>query len=135
MKQVVLQRAWSDSRATIGMLSVLGETHDPIFTLENPLRLNAPDSRIPSGEYECEPYSGTKFKDVYVIKNVPHRTDILIHWGNFEKDTEGCVLIGLGSGMLDGQPAVMASKPAFSKLREIVGEEKFSLWIRERYDT
>jgi hypothetical protein len=59
MKQVILQRSWSDGRATLGMLSVLGESHDPIFTLENPLRATEIDSRIPAGEYICGPYSGT----------------------------------------------------------------------------
>ena len=132
MKQVVLQRAWSDKRATLGMLSVLGEVHDPIFTLENPLRATNVDSRIPSGEYICDPYSGTKYKDVFIVKDVPDRSAILIHWGNFEEDTEGCILVGAGSGMLAGKPAVLASKAAFAKLKGIIGSEPFNLWIKER---
>jgi len=135
MKQLILQRAWSDNRATLGMLSILDHDHDPIFTLENPLRKTHVDSRIPCGEYECEPYSGTKFKDVYILKNVPKRSYILIHWGNFEKDTEGCILLGLGSGMLEGEPSVSSSKAAFKKFRNIVGEEKFNLWIRDTHDS
>jgi len=134
MKQVILQRAWSDERATLGMLSILGEKHNPIFTLENPLRSTDIDSRIPGGEYECGPHHSEKYPNVYEVRNVPNRTAILIHWGNFESDTTGCILVGLGSGMLEGQPAVMASKSAFKTLLDTVGDETFSLWIKERTD-
>jgi len=79
MKHVVLQRAWSDERATLGMLKILNIPHDPFFTLENPLRETTHDSRIPSGNYVCTPYSGTKFKNVYKVLGVEGRTDILMH--------------------------------------------------------
>lgn len=134
MKELLLQRAWSDSRATVGMLTVLGELHDPIFTLENPLRATNVDNRIPEGHYECVPYSGTKFQNVYLVEGVPNRTAILIHWGNFEKDTDGCILVGLGAQMLSGEPAVVYSKKAFDYLKGLVGEEKFMLTIKDRFN-
>lgn len=132
MKELVLQRAWSDERATIGMLTVLGEMHNPIFTLENPLRLTDKDNRIPAGVYDCKPYSGTKFKNVYLVEGVPNRSTILIHWGNFERDTDGCILVGLESGMLAGEPAITHSKRAFDYLRELVQGEQFVLHVRDR---
>lgn len=116
------------------MLSIIGQDHDPIFTLENPLRQTNQDSRIPMGIYDCKPYSGIKFQNVYLVDGVPGRSSILIHWGNFEKDTDGCILVGLESGMLNGEPAVMYSKKAFDYFKSLVGDEKFALHVKERAD-
>lgn len=51
-------------------------------------------SAIPPGTYECIKYSGSKFKDVFLVKDVPDRSGILIHAGNTLADTEGCILVG-----------------------------------------
>lgn len=132
MKHVVLQRAWSDHRATLGMLTVVGVQHDPIFTLENPLRETIIDSRIPDGEYECTHHSGPKFENVFLVKNVPERTDILIHWGNFERDTKGCILLGCGAWLNENnEPMILNSKRAIEKFREIIGKEDFVLTVAE----
>lgn len=134
MKQVVLQRAWSDYRATLGMIKILDHDHPPLFTLENPLRATTVDSRIPGGDYICTPYSGTKFKDVYLVKDVPNRTAILFHVGNFERDTEGCILVGLGAGMMKSEPAVMQSQDGFAIFKAVIGQQNFKLWIIDRFD-
>lgn len=131
MKRVILNRSWHDSRATLGMLKIEGVEHSPIFTLENPQRKTLEDCLIPAGEYECEPYSGTKYKDVYKVLDVPGRTDILFHWGNWEKNTLGCILLGLGSGMMKGEPAVSNSKKAIEYFRGLIGDEKFKLIISQ----
>jgi hypothetical protein len=111
------------------MLTVKGCAHDPFFTLENPIRRSSYDSRIDAGSYQCEPFSGAKYKNVYVIKDVPDRSDILIHWGNFEEDTLGCVLIGNSAGIIGGRPAVTDSKAAFKRFTYIIGDEGFDLTI------
>lgn len=126
---VHLKRAWADDRCTLGMLTIECVKHDPFFTLENPKRESEKDSLIPTGSYICQPYSGTKFKNVYIVNNVPDRSAILFHWGNFEKDTEGCILIGDGAGMLSGQPAITASKLAFERFRSIIGKNIFTVVI------
>lgn len=131
MKLVRLNRAWQDSRATIGMLTIEGEEHDPIFTLENPLRKTSVDSIIPPGIYICSPYSGSKYKDVYIVKDVPGRSAILFHWGNTEKDTEGCILLGLGAGMMGNAPAVTSSKVAFQLFASLIGKSDFTLIIED----
>lgn len=129
MKKVLLQRSWQDKRCTLGMLTVLEHEHDPIFTLENPCRNGGEDDRIPAGVYECSPFSGTKYQGVYEIKDVPGRTAILIHWGNFERDTLGCVLVGNGAGMMTREPAVAASRACFNRLKAILGDEDFLLTV------
>lgn len=114
---------------TLGMLKIVEEDHPPIFTLENPWRKTPKDSRIPYGEYQCEPYSGTKYKDVYIVNDVPGRSAILFHWGNYESDTEGCILVGLGAGEMNNRPAITHSKAAFKIFRRLIGDEPFHLII------
>lgn len=66
------------------------------YTIERPWKNNASNvSCIPEGEYKCEPFSGTKYKDVVQVLDVPDRTFILFHVANFAHDVQGC--IGLGS--------------------------------------
>lgn len=127
---VSLTRAWESDKATLGMIKIRGVEHDPIYTLENPERESTFDSRIPEGIYRCSPYSGTKYKDVYLVNNVPGRTAILFHWGNTEKDSEGCILLGLASGMMGDDPAVMHSKLAVDLFRKLIGPRDFLLLVR-----
>lgn len=129
--KLIIRRSWADGRATLGMLTIVDVIHDPIFTLENPLRTTKTDSRIPAGVYKCEPYSGTKYKDVYILKDVPGRDAILIHSGNTEKDTLGCILLGLGAGMIGADPAVTNSKSALELFKTIIGKNNFVLEIKD----
>lgn len=126
---IKLTRAWADDRCTLGMITIEGVKHDPFFTLENPQRETTKDSLIPAGTYICQPYSGTKYKNVYIVNDVPGRSAILLHWGNYEKDTEGCILIGDGAGMLNGQPAITASKSSFERFSNIIGKNIFTLIV------
>lgn len=117
---------------TMGMVTVSGRFHKPIFTLENPWLDNKQFmSCIPVGTYHCVPYSGTKYKGVYKVLNVPDRKDILIHWGNWEKDTMGCILLGFGAGMLSRKPAVTNSKIAVKYFKDVLDYQPFDLVIEE----
>lgn len=129
MIEVTMRRAWSDGRATIGMLTIEGVNHDPIFTLENPERATTVDSRIPAGTYTVVPYSSEKHPNTYLVQNVPGRSYILFHIGNFESDTLGCILIGASAGMSLNKPAVLNSTDAFKKFRQYIGQKSFKLTI------
>ena len=122
-------RAFHSEKAILGMLKVEGIDHQPIFTLENPLRATLEDSAIPNGKYKCKPHSGTKYQNVWEVCNVPGRSAILIHWGNTEKDTRGCILVGLEAGMLISDPAVKSSKLAVELLRKLIGAQGFELEV------
>ena len=114
----------------MGMLQFEGAEHDPIFTLENPWFENKKwVSCIPTGEYEVWPYSSQKYPDVYEIKFVENRTHILFHWGNYERDTSGCILLGLSAGMMNGQPSVQKSRKAVEYFLKLTNGEKFILKI------
>ena len=130
MKTVRIKRTQHLKTATLGTLSIDDVTTDPIYTLENPLRATDKDNRIPAGEYLCKPFSGTKYKDVYEVTNVKGRTAILIHAGNYEEDTLGCILIG-SRQVTSPKPAVLDSKMCFQRFRSLIGKENFKLVIED----
>ena len=129
MQKVKIIRAFSNNLVTLGMLQIQGIYHQPIYTLENPDRITDVDDVIDPGMYICKPHFGTKYKNVWKIHDVPRREDILIHWGNVEKHTLGCILVGLGAGQLNGQPAVLNSKRAIALMRKLIGMKSFHLTI------
>jgi hypothetical protein len=131
VKHITLKRTAHLKEATVGTLILDSDTHLGIYTLENPKRATKVDDRIPAGTYTCKPYSGTKYKDVYIVENVPNRSAILLHWGNTEKDTEGCILLGNRVGEINGQPAVLDSRKCFERFRELIGKNSFTLVIED----
>lgn len=113
-------------REAYGVNGTFGELIDDTgehlcYTLERPWENNEPDkSCIPSGKYNCINYSSPKFPDVWQILDVPGRSDILIHNGNTEVNTEGCVLVGDRKGIMDGLPAVFDSVKTLKMLKSIL---------------
>lgn len=89
-----LKRLKEDNVApTIGVL--FRPQGKPFFTLEPPWLDNQNNvSCIPKGEYRFERYLSPTKGDCFILHDVPGRTFILIHIGNYLKDTEGCILIG-----------------------------------------
>jgi hypothetical protein len=68
---------------------------------------------VPAGEYKVvftpSPHLGYVTPE---LLDVPGRSDIRIHIGNFPQDTLGCLLVG----EMKGQDKIFNSKPAFEKL-------------------
>lgn len=106
-------------------------------SLELPWRDNKRNlSRIPAGEYEIQyvktsrPYSGRYWS--YWLKDVPGRSGVLIHSGNWAGDTLkglkahswGCILLGLKMGVLGDQKALVSSRPAINKFHEAMEHGK-----------
>lgn len=138
MKSITLQRiadTYNNKMDKDGMVGVLmmNEYQRPFaVTLELPWENNTRHvSCIPSGRYIVVPYSGTKFKDVFIIPNVPGRSDILIHCGNTTDDTGGCILIGEQFEPTKGHSnGIQGSAKAMKELKEYVkGEKEFYLNI------
>ena len=128
---VTLTRAWQNDDVTLGMLKVKDVDHRPIYTLENPWIDNKSYvSCIPADSYVCSKFSGVKYKDVWMVQGVPKRDHILIHYGNTAKNTDGCILLGLGAGEIDGVPAILSSRDAVDYFRTLVGKKEFILQIR-----
>jgi len=134
MKKVHLIRYYGDDDVTLGILYIEGIKHKPIYTLENPWRDNVRNiSCIPAGQYECEAFSGMQHKNCYQICNVKDRGYILIHVGNWQKDTQGCILVGRGV-ILDGaEYMVPYSALTLNKFKDLLNYETFLLNISYQY--
>lgn len=129
---IKLTTVTSGIMGTYGVLSLPGM---PIcVTLELPWKDNQYKiSCIPEGVYEVKrDKSPSKNKqvngDVFRLLGVPNRQDILIHIGNWTKDTEGCILVGetFGDGM------ILNSVKAMQKLLNIA-PDVFTLEVRRSF--
>lgn len=142
MKEAVLVRQDESDEGTFGTLKVYegGALLYTCFTGELPNRDNQPRmSCIPKGWYGCQPWHSRKYPRNYNVMEVPGRSAILIHAGNFCGDrskgyrtnVEGCILVGRSLGTIQGQKAVLSSELAMNDLWELIGENRFSLRIKE----
>lgn len=134
--RIIIAREY-DNLQTIGTLMVFDKAKKmyECKTLELPNLGNQRNmSCIPEGEYDCEKWLNTSKGDVIRVLDVPGRTGILIHKGNFASgqkiDTKGCILVGTnwedinGDGNLD----VIETGVAMGRLIEAV-PDKFKLYI------
>ena len=134
----VLTRTETSDQGTFGTLAGEGQI---LHTAELPWRQNLQKiSCIPPGSYTCRPYSSPRFQNVYEVRNVPGRSAILIHSGNYagdkaqgyRSDVEGCILLGIGRGVLEGQEVVISSRIALDRFRALVGQNSFELVLIDK---
>lgn len=119
---------------TQGYFGVLFDDKDPfVVTLERNWEDNQHDiSCIPTGEYISRyrpnlPHYG----NTYEVTNVPNRTDILIHKGNYMRDSKGCILLGNYFDRLKDVLMVADSGTAYTKfMNRLDGEMEFKLVIQ-----
>jgi len=111
-------------------------------TLELPWRKNQKQiSCIPPGEYNVDIRLSNKYGRIYWVRNVPNRTYILIHSGNYAGDVKkgfkshvmGCILLGKKSGYLGGQVAILNSRIMVRAFMEKLNYEAFKLRIQESF--
>lgn len=97
------------------------------FMLELPWLENQQNiSCIPEGEYQIfKRLSPSKGIVVMEYRDVPNRTDIQIHTGNYTRQILGCQLPGNGVKWLDadGIPDVTKSGDTFDKLMSLLPDE------------
>jgi hypothetical protein len=88
--------------------------------------------KIPPGRWVCNrTYFYRGGYDTYEV-SVPGFQRLLFHKGNVEEDSEGCILVAQRYGVLDGQPAILASKQGFADfMRRAAGRVEFTLNVRE----
>ena len=79
-------------------------------------------SCIDVGRYETTRHRSPRFNECFWLLNVPRRSHILIHSGNFagqkpfKTHTQGCLLPGERKGTLGGQKAILSSRTAMMRL-------------------
>ena len=115
------------------LAQTLEHAYDGLPTLEGEAGYRA---RIPNGLYTCERgrhllHGMTEPFETFEIKGVPDCVGILIHWGNFNKDSEGCILVGAHVERAEDQTQMITdSKATFKRLMEVLqGVDTFELIV------
>lgn len=114
---------WYNKDCTLGRLNY---EHLKCFALELPDLGNNPYiSCIPRGTYEYFKKISASNGLVLELKDVPSRTYIQIHSGNFTRNTKGCILVGSGIQYLDNDdiPDVINSGRTMKQLLKAVPEK------------
>jgi hypothetical protein len=132
--RIVADRFVADNNTTISKVSVDGEFI--CFGLEDEYREKkvAGETRIPAGTYKVAPRKEGRHYAAYSkrwrwhrgalwIQNVPGFSYIMIHIGNTEKDTEGCLLVGSYAETTPGKMMIAQSAQAYELLyKKVIGE-------------
>lgn len=86
---------------------------------------------IPPGTYKLEWHQSPHLNNATVpmLVNVPDRTEILLHWGNDEACSEGCILCGTVRDGNDIDTTQTACQELFAKINAI-GIENCQIEIR-----
>lgn len=134
MNNVTITRITDDGKETIGTLTA--QNNGATFTcktLELPWKDNKNDiSCIPKGTYQVlYKFWPKKLKYTYEVQNVPNRSGIKIHSGNYFSDVLGCIL--LGSNLVDlngdGEIDVASSRQTIAAFENFMQKKPFSLTI------
>jgi hypothetical protein len=121
MKAVITRDKLQEAQ-TLGTLVLKDDEGKKLFsckTLELPwLDNKRNESCIPLGYYKVAPRQSARYNKHYHIQDVPGRSFVLIHIGNFNTQTKGCILVGekLADINADGYKDVTSSKATLKKL-------------------
>ena len=128
---IYLNRLFSNEEETIGILSY--KDRILCYTLEDELRAKKiwGETRIPAGNYEIklrtdgghhERYKKnfSEHKGMLWIKDVPNFKWILIHIGNDDTDTGGCLLTGTASRISNNRYTLIESTKAYRYIYPII---------------
>lgn len=112
-------------KRTIGRLYIDGKWF--CYTLEDTVRppgqLVLGETAIPAGRYELAWWDSPRFKRrLPILKDVPGRSYILIHAGNTDVDTAGCILVGMDRA----KDSLLASRFA---LETLLHRLEFPAWL------
>lgn len=95
-------------------------------------------AKIPIGEYKCvrgnhRLHEEDKEFETFEVTKIADHSGILFHVGNYNKDSDGCILVGEGFGAkLDGGKMIVKSKEAFKKLMDLQKEcDSFDLKVED----
>jgi len=123
---------WCTDTSTVGTMRY---NDFSCLTLELPWKDNAVNiSCIPPGIYSASKHNSYKHGEVVLFKDVPDRTYIEIHAGNYTRDIQGCVLVGDSIKYLDGDN-ILDVTSSLTTLRKLLKElpEDFTVSITRAF--
>ena len=152
MKIEIINR-YQGETCVIGKFKVFDENGDlsfECFTLQEDTAglESGKDLRIPEGVYKLKRHPGSRFEatlrkitgnDKDTMLNVyndlvPYERHILIHWGNTDKDTQGCILLGETKAGNESIGGSRAACKAFYDLMRGVNLDLVELVIKDELE-
>lgn len=112
-----LKRKWFTSNSVMGEL--YADDKFICFTLEDAFHEHKVQNEtcIPFGTYDVILDESVRFKRMMPhVMDVPDYEGVRIHWGNWAKNTEGCVLVGLNKDV----DVVYNSRKAFDQVYQVI---------------
>lgn len=92
--------------------------------------------KIPDGTYTCvrgmhRLHGMTEYFETFEITGVDGHVNLLFHWGNFNKDSEGCVLVGRSIARAPDQTQMVTeSRESFARFMRLQeGVKEFPLTV------
>jgi len=130
--EILVDRFVSDEDSTVSRVMVDGNF--VCFGLEDEYRVDkiVGETRIPAGTYQIKLRTEgghhqrykERFSDIHRgmlhIQDVPNFTWILIHCGNTDEDTAGCLLVGSQAITEPGNMAITSSTAAYRRFYPMV---------------
>lgn len=136
MRKATLTRQETADTGTFGMMTT--DSGFQVYCGELPDRNNEPGkSCIPEGVYVCRWAKSPKHGECYYVTDVPKRTDIEIHSGNWcgdtskglKSDVEGCIILGNALDEIGGQKCLIGSRDATSRFADDLEKQDFQLTV------
>ena len=117
--ELKLIRETKTDDSTIGKMYINEIYH--CYTLEDKERAVKVQNvtAIPKGKYEVIVNFSNRFQQqMPLLLNVPNFEGVRIHWGNYSKDTEGCILLGTSKAV----NMIGNSRVAYTKFMSIINK-------------
>ncbi len=145
---VILSRSDNRIDGVFGVLTgiankVLATTLEHAYFLGN----NKFAAKIPAGTYTCKRgkhrlHGMTSDFETFQVCDVPGHTNVLFHWGNYNRDSDGCILLGKHFAACDpkdhsGATAMItSSRVTWSKFMDLQKNvNEFTLTVKDTHES